>query len=311
MCALIGLLIWAYFPTFLSLANRWLSDPQYSHGYLVPGFALALLWLRRNRLTALSPCYHWQGVLLLALSSGLCLAGTYFYFSYFIALSLLPALAGICVLMGGWQALRGTWVSIAFLVYMIPLPHRLEIALAHPLRRLATVASTYLLQAAGVPSMSEGNVILLKDSRIGIVEACSGLSMLLVFFALSTAVACVTKRPLVDRIVLILSAVPIALIANVSRIVLTGVLHETVGTSIGNLVFHDLSGWLMMPFALLMLGGELVFLSRLYVEVGPFDERLVNRFAVTALTGASPSGKADKRGKRKRKPKDRLGLARS
>ena len=65
---------------------------------------------------------------------------------------------------------------------------------------MATTASTYLLQTLGFMAFAEGNVIQLNEARIGVVEACSGLSMLITFFALSTAAALVVKRPLLDRI---------------------------------------------------------------------------------------------------------------
>src|SRR5207253_599308 len=95
---------------------------------------------------------------------------------------------------GGWRALHWARPSLAFLLFMIPLPYRVEVALAQPLQRVATVSSTYVLQTLGFMSFSEGNVIRLGETRIGVVEACSGLSMLLIFFALATAVCLVVKR---------------------------------------------------------------------------------------------------------------------
>ena len=94
---------------------------------------------------------------------------------------------------------------------MLPLPWRIETALGSPLQFLATTASTYLLQTLGFMAFSEGFVIQLNEARIGVVEACSGLSMLMTFIALSTAAALVVRRPLVDRLVLVASSVPVAL----------------------------------------------------------------------------------------------------
>src|SRR5262249_5165438 len=132
-------------------------------------------------------------------------------------------------LLGGWRYLGWAWPSIAFLAFMVPLPWRIETAMGPPLQGLATMASTYLLQTLGFMAFAEGNVIQLDEAKIGVVEACNGLSMLMTFVALSTAVAMVVRRPLVDRLVLVASSVPVALLANIFRITLTGVLHETVG----------------------------------------------------------------------------------
>ena len=90
--------------------------------------------------------------------------------------------------------------------------------------------------------------------------------MLVIFFALSTAVALLSRRPLLDRIAIVVSAIPIALVSNLLRIIVTGVLHETVGSEIANAVFHDLAGWLMMPLGLGLLWLELAILSRLLLE---------------------------------------------
>ena len=72
----------------------------------------------------------------------------------------------------------------------------LENALGPPLQWLATLASTFTLQTLGFMAFAEGNVIQLNDAKIGVVEACSGLSMVITFIALSVGMALVVDRPL-------------------------------------------------------------------------------------------------------------------
>jgi exosortase len=263
--ALSAILFWSYWPTFIELADRWAIDPQYSHGYLVPLFALALLVVRLKQadLGELRPSV-WGFPLLLP---GVALrhAGTYFFYLWFDPLSLIPCLCGICLLLGGRRLLRIAAPSIVFLFFMIPLPFTLESALRAPLQSAGTLASTYLMQTIGLPAISEGNVVVVNDHRIGVVEACSGLRMLMVFFALSTAVAFLIQRPTWERIVVILSSIPIALISNIARITVTGVIYVTASAELADYVFHDLAGWLMMPFALFLLWIELKFLSLLWI----------------------------------------------
>jgi exosortase len=257
---------WAYWPTLGAMAGKWLHDPQYAHGYLVPFFSLFLLWRRRTLLSAAAPQYNWWGVLLVLAGAALHVAGAYLYFDWLDAVSLLPCLAGFCVLLGGWPALRWAWPAIAFLLFMIPLPFRVETAFGLRLQSLATLTSTYTLQALGLPALSEGNTILLPGGAIGVAEACSGLSMLTTFFALATAVALVVRRPWLDKIVILLSAAPIAIAANVARITTTALAQEWVGRDLAHHVFHDLAGWLMMPVALALLWVELRLLAFLLVE---------------------------------------------
>ncbi len=278
----VGGIGWAYWTTLSDMAQRWAHDPQYSHGYLVPLFAAVLLWLRRGMLADAALRPTWWGALLLGAGIALRLGGTYFYFNWFDAISLIPCLLGLCLLIGGWAAWRFAWPAVLFLVFMIPLPHRLAIALAEPLQRLATLTSTFALQTLGVPALAEGNVILLSEVEMGIVEACSGLRMLVIFFALSTGMALVVRRRLWEKLLIVGSAAPIALLANVARITATGGVYELLGDTergrqLANAVFHDFAGWLMMPLALGRLGLELKWLKHLLIAPrvpGPIGLRL-------------------------------------
>jgi exosortase len=261
------LLLWAYWTTLGEASQRWAHDPQYSHGFLVPVFAALLLWMRHDRLQIDQLAPNWWGAPLLVGGTVMRLVGVYFYFVWLDPLSLVPCLAGLCLMVGGRAAWRWAWPAVAFLLFMIPLPYTLAVTMTGPLQRIATVASTFTMQTLGMPALSEGNVILVNDAQINIVEACSGLRMLVIFFALSTAVALVIQRPLWEKLVMVASALPIALVANVIRITATGILHETLGSEAARSFSHDLAGWLMMPIALALLGIEFKLLQHLLIEV--------------------------------------------
>jgi exosortase len=283
---------WSYWTTLQELSLRWSNDPQYSHGYLVPFFALALLWIRRRQCIEDRASPSWWGLPLLVFGITLRLIGTHYYFVWLDPLSLVPCLAGACLMMGGRSVWRWAWPSIVFLFFMIPLPFRLATAMSSPLQNLATITSTFALQTLGFPALAEGTTILLDDKQIGIVEACSGLRMLVVFFALSTGVALVIERRRWEKVLIILSAIPIALISNVLRITITGVLLQTTSSEVAEKFFHDMAGWFMMPLALGLLALELKLLSRLLLEpavVGP------SRFGLETVQLAPP-------GIRKRQP---------
>jgi exosortase len=305
LSALVALLaiasvLWSYWSTLGEVAERWSIDPQYSHGYLVPGFAALLLWLRRRELTRgsanVDTCPNGWGWPLLAAAIALRMGGSYYHFVWFDAVSLLPCLAALCLLLGGTRALRWAAPAIAFLFFMIPLPYQVAVAMAGPLQQVATTASTYLLQTLGLPAVAEGNVILLNEASLNIVEACSGLRMLVVFFALSTAVGLVARRPFWERVFLAFSAIPIALFVNMVRITATGVIYETVGSETGHYVFHDLAGWLMMPLALALLGLELKFLTHLLSAPAPLTTRALHSGLIMPVRSPrSPTRPARKR----------------
>jgi len=178
-------------------------------------------------------------------------------------------LAGIVLVLFGKELFWCTWPAIAFLVFMIPLPYRVETGLSLPLQRLATLGSTYVLQTLGRPAFAEGNVIVINEARIGVVEACNGLGMFLAFFAIATGVVLLVHRPIWEKTIVFASAVPIAVFANVARISMSSLLHELVDSRWVDSVAHDMAGWLMMPLAIVALWLVLVALSKFFVKCEP------------------------------------------
>jgi exosortase len=267
LVSLIGALLWALWPILRSMSDRWSGDPRYAHGYLVPLFAFALLWIRRHQISLARLRPSSWGLVFLALGGAIQLVGAYFRQGFIEGFSILPYAAGVAMLLGGWPVLRWAGPSILFLFFMIPLPWRVEKASGPPLQQLATLASTYSLQTMGFMAFSEGNVIELNEARIGVVEACSGLSMFITFIALSTGMAMVIQRPLLDKIVLVLSAIPVALVANIARITLTGILHEKVGVKFADQFYHVIAGWVMIPFALFLYWCVIWVFSHILVDV--------------------------------------------
>jgi exosortase len=150
---------------------------------------------------------------------------------------------------------------------MLPLPFQLERMLSDPLQVMGAEESTYFIQTFGIPAIAQGNTILMGDIRLGVEEACSGLRMLIVFIAISAAAVIVSDRSRWEKILIFFSAIPIALISNIVRIVATALAYEYANRETADLIFHDLSGWLMMPFAMLLLFLELKIIDLLYVEV--------------------------------------------
>jgi exosortase len=259
-------LAWTFWPTLAELAYTWNTNQQYGHGWLVPLFAAYLLYHRRDKLDASAMQANFLGLAVLAAGLAMRLTSTYLYFHSFEQLSLIPCVAGLTLLFGGWAAMRWAWPSLLFLVFMIPLPFSIATALAGPLQTLATLSATFVMQTMGLPAISEGNIILLNEHQIGIVEACSGLRMLVVFFALSTGVVLISNRHWIDRTLIFLSAVPIALLSNLIRITATGILYSFGMGEMANHFFHDIAGWVMMPLALSMLWVEIKILDALFVD---------------------------------------------
>jgi exosortase len=264
--------LWSYWPVWSNLSKVWASNAQYSHGYLVPLVAIAILIHRRALVTSIVWQPHWLAIPLIVFGCLMRLAAGYFYIGTIDEYSIFPTFAGFALLAGGVPALKWSWPAIAFLWFMIPLHGRVADLLSDKLQRFATIASAHIVETFGFPAQTEGNVILLSEVDMGIIEACNGLRMMMTFFALSCAVAIFTATPGWKKALIILGAIPIAIICNVIRISSTAILHETAGREIADKVFHDLAGWLMMPLGLLFLWLEVWFMNKLIISPTPLKD---------------------------------------
>lgn len=290
--ALLAVLVWSYFVPLQALVGRWWKEPDYQHCFLVIPFAALLLWLRRDLIAGKKLQGSLWGLALLALCAAMRWASAYFYFALLDPMSLVPCAAGIALLIGGWRALHWAWPSVVFLAFMVPLPGFLAELLSHPLQRAGTIASTYIIQTIGIPAVAHGNVISLSEAELGVVEACSGLRMTMLFVTVCVGAAFLMERSPLEKLIVVLSAAPIALLANVVRIMATAVLHETVSHDAADALFHDLAGWFMMPLAVVFLWTDLWLLSHVLVDRphhGPLALESV-RDNVTRNT-KNPSGK--------------------
>jgi len=267
LAALTALTAWAFWPAFKSLIHLWNTDDGYSHGYLVPVFSAYLLWSKRDRFPNTWSPRPVLGLCVIAAAWLLRIGAGLRFNEWPEAVALIPYLMGITLTFGGWPLCKWTLPAIGFLVFMIRLPYRFEVALGTPLQDLATMVSTFILQTCGQPAIAEGHTIHLRDMKLEVVQACSGLKMLFTFVAFSTAVCLIVKRPIGDRLVILASAIPIAILVNVLRITMTGLAFQWVSGDAVHQWSHDLAGWLMMPMALALLGVELWVLKHLIVDL--------------------------------------------
>jgi exosortase len=169
-------------------------------------------------------------------------------------LALLLGLAGIFAFLLGTVALRRYWFAFFFLVFMVPLPIALYSRIASPLQLLASQVASTVMNATGVPVLCEGNRMTLPGGvQMFVAEACSGMRQLTGFLALTAAVAYLTSRPGWYKALVVLSALPIAMTANVARVVLTGYIMHFINPQYASGAYHTLEGILMMGLGLLLL----------------------------------------------------------
>lgn len=243
-----------------SLAVQWWTDENYSHGFLIPLIAAYLVWERRQQLGRSRAETSPWGYPVLLLGLMLLIVGQAATFGYSVRLSFLVTITGLTLLLAGPAVLRIVAFPLVYLLFMIPLPATLLTRVAFPLQLLAARLATGALDLINVPVLREGNIIDLAATRLEVTEACSGIRSLISLLALAVIFAYVTQRTWRGRLILALSAVPIAVVANAARVTLTGVLAHAFGPAAAMGFYHLFSGWVIfvVAFALMVAVGRMM-----------------------------------------------------
>ncbi len=257
--------LWSYWPGIVDLWNVWQRSDEYSSGLLVPFLAAYILWSRRERLKAIHIRPSWWGLAVLLSAEALRLFGQFFMFSSAERLSIVVSITGLVLLLLGWQFFKKTATVMLFLFLMLPWPRRVQAAVSLPLQQWATSSAVFCLETVGYEVIREGNIIHIGDSSVAVAEACNGLRMVTAFFVISGLVVLLAKRPLWQKVIVLASSLPVALLCNTTRLAITAIVFTVVKGEHWEKTFHDFGGYAMMPLALGLIIAELWVLNRLTV----------------------------------------------
>jgi exosortase len=263
--------VFAYWPTLAELVHAWNVEPDYSHGFLVIPLAILFLWMRRDSYPGFGASSPLLAAGLLAVSLVMRWVSARYYFSFLDGWSIVPWAAAVVAMLGGRPMLMWALPSIGFLGFMVPLPYSLEHELSGPLQRVATKLSTLALQTLGQPAFSDGNTILLGDERLLVAEACSGLRLFVSTLALTYAYITLIRRPWWEKAFLALTAIPIAIVSNATRIVVTGLLYQITDNEALRQMAHDYAGFGMIVLAAGLFWLVLWYLGKLIREDEAMD----------------------------------------
>ena len=260
---LMGLL---YAPVAPLLVWQWWNNPNYSHGFIVPLFAAYLVWTRREKIQSLTAKPYNAGLLLILFGLASYYVGTLGAELFTSRASFIVVLAGLILFLGGLDYLKALAFPLGYLIFMIPLPAIVFNAIAFPLQLLASKVGTLVMQSIGIPVLREGNLLYLHNMTMEVVEACSGIRSLISLLALAAAFAYLFTKSSWKRMVLVASAVPIALAANALRVAGMGALAHWVSVEAAEGFFHYFSGWTIFLLAMVLLVGEYFLLNRLFQD---------------------------------------------
>jgi exosortase len=254
LAVVVGCLLLAYAPVLAHLLRQWWDEPDYSHGFIVPVFALWVLWERRDELRSIAPRPHWAGLAVIVLSLVLLVLGTFGAELFLQRISLPLLIAGLVLWFRGWPTLRASAFPLLVLLLAIPFPGVIYFQIVFPLQILASRLATWFLHAIDLfPVLREGNVIVLSNTRLEVAEACSGVRSLLSLLTIAVIYSYIAERRVLVRWLLCLLVVPIAIAGNAGRVVFAACSAEMAGASAVEGWGHFLSGIFLFFLSTLLL----------------------------------------------------------
>jgi exosortase D (VPLPA-CTERM-specific) len=282
---IVAAIAFLYASVITKLGHDWWTDENYSHGLLVPFVIVLILWSQRELLASSiirsNPVYVWCGI---AAAILLLCAGTLGAELFSQRTSLVVMLAAVVIYFFGRRVLALTAVPFALLLLAIPIPQIVFNRIALPLQTLASQLAVWGIRLFSVPTVRKGNVIdILPNGGIQaisleVVEACSGIRSLMTLVTLALVLgyftrsrdgggfANLTRSDLVRSVLLMIAAIPIAVLTNAARVTATGLMTYEYGKQATYATIHDASGWVVYVVALVLLIGGNYGLKRVLPE---------------------------------------------
>ncbi|MHC4572160.1 MAG: exosortase [Planctomycetota bacterium] len=265
--------LWSYWPGIIDLWNTWQRSDEYSSGLLVPFLSVYILWSRRHDIAQCHIKPSLWGIFAFMAAQSIRLFGLFFMYGAAERLSIALSIAALVLLLFGWQFFRKVSTVLLFLCLMLPWPNRVQAAVSLPLQRWATSSAVFCLEMIGYEVIQEGNIVHIGQATVAVAEACNGLRMITAFFVISGLVVLLVKRQWWEKLIVLASSLPIALLCNTVRLAITAVAFTLLKGEHWEKVFHDFGGYAMMPLALVVVVLELWLLTK--ITTAPAEKQVV------------------------------------
>ncbi|MCP4705700.1 MAG: exosortase/archaeosortase family protein [candidate division Zixibacteria bacterium] len=237
---------------FEELIYDWSNDDNYTHGFLIIPISIYLFFKQRKSIKLPAPPSK-LGIAIFVIGSIFYILGIAASEYFTLRTSLVIIITGLGYYYLGYENFKKVWFAFAFLMFMIPIPSVIYYTLAFPLQIFATDISVSLLEIIGVPALNQGNIIYLPEYTLEVAEACSGLRSLTSLLALSALYGNIAFKGKLKPTIIFLSAIPIAIVANIFRLIFTVIGAYAISTSFAEDFLHELSGMFVFGFALIAI----------------------------------------------------------
>ncbi|MFC1604797.1 exosortase [Planctomycetota bacterium] len=257
--------LWSYWPGLVELCVLWQQSDEYSSGLLVPFLAGYVLWARRRDIARCPVKPSIWGLFAFAGAQAVRHLGLFLMYSSAERLSVVLSIAALILLLFGWKLFRKISPILLFLCLMLPLPNVVQYYVGLNLQRWATSSAVFCLEVIGYAVTQDGHTIDMGNVSVAVLEACNGLRMITAFFVISGLVVLLVQRAWWEKLAILISSLPIALLCNTVRLAITAVFFTILEGEYWEQIFHDFGGYAMMPLALAAVVGELWLLAKLTV----------------------------------------------
>jgi len=258
----LGVLV-LYAPLVAGMAAEWSEFPSLSHGFAVPVISAYLLWRRRHFLAQAPIEGSILGLPLIVFALAMLVVGSLGGEPFVARLSLPLVLFGAVLFLMGGQVTRQSWVAIAYLAFMVPLPYLTLRALTYQSRLFDAGITAQALGWLGVPVLRDGVMLHLPNMTLEVADDCSSVPAIAALLALGAAYSQMQSRPTWIRVLLTISAAPLGLLSNIIRLILTSISVYYFGAIALNNVIHKFNGTSVFLATVLLL----VLLDTLLVRV--------------------------------------------
>ena len=246
------LLAICYAPILAALVGQWNDDPDMGHGFFVPVIAGVIAWQKRGEISGKPAKPNWWGLAIMMWAGFQLYIATLGAELFLSRTSLVISIIGAVLLLGGTQYLRIFGFPLFLLFFMVPIPAVIYNQLTFPLQMFASRVAEKTIDLLQIPVIREGNVLILPQQTLNVVEACSGIRSLLTLTFLSLVYGYFFEKRGWVRIVLFFSTIPIAIVANAGRVAFTGVISQ-FKPELAEGWFHEAQGWVIFMIGLTIL----------------------------------------------------------
>ncbi len=253
---MLGALGIAYFHTIQWLFHRFIApDSYYSHGFIVPLISLYFVWKKR---TSLDYAEHETGKIggaLVITALLVHLLGTVLYIFSLSGLSLFIVIVGSVWFFFGKEGFKQILFPIGFLLFMFPVPEAVLTGISFPLKMVVANISVFAVRLMGIPVLQEGFQITIPAGKLLVGNPCSGLRSIIAFLAIASIFAYLRPLTLTNKVLFFFSAIPIAMIANVLRVLFLILVSHFWGLEVARpeSFWHTASGIGLFVIGLLLL----------------------------------------------------------